>query len=675
MSFLDIMVLHTSTIELISSIHGHQRRAERCIEKKDLQAAVKYGKKEMCRRFDKAGRPLIRFKYTFADVVYITDESSTREITSYVLPIPLDKVDVPLIDQNKYYAAKRRIEEDPSIITSHSVFVVDCSGSMRNADVVAHRSRLDSVRYSIATEFIAKRLDKPSYGITPFDVVTLIEMRDNATVIFEKEPMSWILYNKIVDRAKESSPYYHGNYLPSIEKAHQALKDGDHEDLALFLFFLTDGRPSDCNGDTNIQSILNQISEIGQQFKDRLNFGMVAYGNQNENMEVLEKMTASLSLKGCTGKFERSDLKKLNSLSTSIAEMSSTLTNTRTLLTAVRSSKRKEKDYILTKFNRNVKIPGIHWQSKNVFNHSLTRYEFIRSGKGFRWEEKPLMNKSAVGISFNNQPFGEGAERIVYQLCEINQYGKKVGENLVAKDEKFQGSYEYLQYHESFCKTQRISQNLAKKFNDLLDRSPYVGKSVPRITFLDCYVYTFLDPDDNIEYNYLAERELDNTRYIKWNNNAGGVHGMTKQKRVVSQIIEEEEEEEESGPVTTKFEEVDSADEEDHYGGLEKIEFLSNVSVKNVDILDEEVPQAFTHFTYMWSKREKMVCDLQGVLDQAKRLFEFTDPAIHYASQNGRRHVFGRTDKGKNGMLEFFKTHKCNKLCDLLRLSSIKRQN
>ena len=88
-----------------------------------------------------------------------------------------------------------------------------------------------------------------------------------------------------------------------------------------------------------------------------------------------------------------------------------------------------------------------------------------------------------------------------------------------------------------------------------------------------------------------------------------------------------------------------------------------------VDILDEEVPQAFTHFSYTWSNREKMVCDLQGVLNKTTRVFEFTDPAIHYASKSGRRHVYGRTDKGKDGMREFFKTHNCNKLCEALGIS------
>ena len=89
-------------------------------------------------------------------------------------------------------------------------------------------------------------------------------------------------------------------------------------------------------------------------------------------------------------------------------------------------------------------------------------------------------------------------------------------------------------------------------------------------------------------------------------------------------------------------------------------------------ILNEEVPQAFSHFTYMWSKREKIVCDLQGVLDKSllQPLFEFTDPVIHYKSKSGRKNVFGRTDKGQKGINDFFKTHKCNNVCKALGINS-----
>jgi len=80
-------------VDFIASVHGEQRRRERDVTKRDLQAAVKYGKKE--RTYGHQGKP--SWKYTFADVVYITDDSSKHEITSWAVSLPLEKA---FLDEN-----------------------------------------------------------------------------------------------------------------------------------------------------------------------------------------------------------------------------------------------------------------------------------------------------------------------------------------------------------------------------------------------------------------------------------------------------------------------------------------------------------------------------------------------------------------------------------------------
>lgn len=83
-----------------SSVHGEQRRRERDIDKRDLQAAIKYGSNEMtfckiCKICKNGHRKReLRWKYTFAEVVYITDETSTNEITSWTFPLPLQKAPI-----------------------------------------------------------------------------------------------------------------------------------------------------------------------------------------------------------------------------------------------------------------------------------------------------------------------------------------------------------------------------------------------------------------------------------------------------------------------------------------------------------------------------------------------------------------------------------------------------
>ena len=680
--------LHTSAVDLISSIHGHQRRAERSIEKKDLQSAVKNGTKEHQLRRLKDGTTAVRYKYTFADIVYITDETSTREITSWVLPLPLEHVRISDNDEHQYQAAKARIAQDPQIITSHSVFVIDCSGSMKKADVEAHRCRADAVSYAVASEFIAKRLHNPSSGVTPFDVVTVIEMRDDAQVVFKKEPMSWVFYNKFVDRMKTSKPSSHGSYIPSLDLAMEALKENDHKHLALFLFFLSDGRPSDIwlsqHGGVypliSNQDIYSRASGIGSHFQERLTFGMVGFGSPLDDLTVLKGMSSNLKVWGAVGDFHRSDLKKVNALSTSIANMSSTLTKTRTLLTMVRGDKRKERPFTLSNFQKDIKIPPSTWETKTVRHNHLQCHELVRSGNGFAWKNRALLDPKATGIAFNNDPFDQGAERLVYQLREIDTNGKFVGYPLVGKDGKYVEDFDLENFHYSFCKTQKIAANLAKNFNQWLDKAPQVGKKVPRVKFLDCYVYIYYNEIYQIEY--LVEKQLDNNQYKKWNDNQGGVHGQLRKpglyleeveplkmlrdlnlKSIISETIVEENSEDELSD--------DEPTHSTHHLSSQATTSVAPLKSELV-ILNEEVPQAFSHFTYMWTKREKIVCDLQGVLDtsQVPPVFEFTDPVMHYKSKSGRKNVFGRTDKGQKGISDFFKTHKCNNVCKALGIFS-----
>lgn len=112
-------------------------------------------------------------------------------------------------------------------------------------------------------------------------------------------------------------------------------------------------------------------------------------------------------------------------------------------------------------------------------------------------------------------------------------------------------------------------------------------------------------------------------------------------------------------------EEEDSSDESQSGGSVDSFH-----GEKVSDYL-----QAFTHFTYLFTNKKVMVCDLQGVFndDMVPPTFELTDPAIHYRSSR-REMVFGRTDKGRKGMDLFFHTHKCTPICKSLQLSGKNRR-
>jgi len=83
-------------------------------------AAVKNGRREKAMYG--------RWKYTFQNIVYITDSSSRIEITSWVQPIEIHPVPVRSEDHELHEQAAYARRSDPSTCTSHIVFVVDQSG-------------------------------------------------------------------------------------------------------------------------------------------------------------------------------------------------------------------------------------------------------------------------------------------------------------------------------------------------------------------------------------------------------------------------------------------------------------------------------------------------------------------------------------------------------------------
>ena len=94
------------------------------IEKRDLQAAVKYGLREAGRPHPRTGEP--RLKFTHNGVVYITDPTRIIEVTSYAsASLPLLKVDIDVPLSRQIAEQKRRIISGETAATSHHVLVVD----------------------------------------------------------------------------------------------------------------------------------------------------------------------------------------------------------------------------------------------------------------------------------------------------------------------------------------------------------------------------------------------------------------------------------------------------------------------------------------------------------------------------------------------------------------------
>ena len=188
-------------------------------------------------------------------------------------------------------------------------------------------------------------------------------------------------------------------------------------------------------------------------------------------------------------------------------------------------------------------------------------------------------------------------------------------------------------FQKTFCKVQQLAKKMAKRFNKRLLALPCVDeKTTPIIKFLDCHVMILSKYQSETKF-LLVEKMLDHTKYKRWNTNAGHVNNKT------SPAIE-----------ASRF--SDSAD---------------------CPFTIDEIPQAFSHFTYIDSGRKFLICDLQGVLNThtAPPVFELTDPAIHYAEMTDRQD-FGRTDRGQQGIDDFLRSYKSQQLSDMLFHNTIK---
>ena len=188
---------------------------------------------------------------------------------------------------------------------------------MRKSDMNGHRYRYRGVYYCLAEDFVAVQLSPTGEPasiskVNSFtDVVTLIEMRETPSIVFEFEPITWILYNKFVELSGINDSKSHGKFYPAMTEAFKCLEKTRHEKCALSLFFLTDGKPSDHVGDWSRQfpqNILTLVAEKSLNFGNRLNFSTVGYGSDGSNFNLLQQLVDTATNYGVKANFTLSSI-------------------------------------------------------------------------------------------------------------------------------------------------------------------------------------------------------------------------------------------------------------------------------------------------------------------------------------------------------------------------------
>ena len=344
----------TSLITILSSIHGRQRRAERKIAKRDLQAALKHGQREVNYN-PRTGAP--QWRYTFADVVYITD--GVREITTWPVPgIGLDVEQIAITQRMKqeHLLACRNLASYPSAWTSHTVIVVDQSGSMRKDDVADGVTRSDAVWLTLAMKFVSERLE--SGEATSTDVVSVISMNVRARILIDRKPTDWLLFNELVRNLRSAEPIVDGNYGPALDQAEELLHSNRHGSCALALLFLSDGKPSDKpppgNGtqkDKIARLTSERIAETASRFGRRLTITTVGFGSAGEDFSVLQSMASRCAAFGVRGSFSAPKL-DAQALGEVFSALTSTLALTKSELTELGGShQRPVRDVLREPYN------------------------------------------------------------------------------------------------------------------------------------------------------------------------------------------------------------------------------------------------------------------------------------------------------------------------------------
>ena len=672
----------TADITIISSPHGRQRREERGVAKSELQAAVKYGIRTRARS-DQDGNQ--RWKYTYKGVVFLTDKTGKKEITSYpenrrksaaMPPVPHLRHNAPAYKHRPAAVALSRAEllRSPSKWTSHTIVVIDQSGSMRTNDVAGFSTRSHAVWSKVSKDLVERPVIQRGAAAST-DVVTVIAMRDDAEIVIDRSPMNMELASQLLSFSGASKPRSHGRYVPALTLAETCLNMNTCGSCNLGLLFLSDGKPSDRvprgKGRSMMQKHCTMMSdvvgELSSSFGRRLSIGAIGFAEEDE-FDVMRAMVETAREYGVKANFSLPSLSG-EGLGTSISWLTTSMTETKMELTAVGTTTQR----VVRTVRRDKKN-----EPSNRFYNADDWLLFKRVAR-CSWELDgddvrvlPLIGKErgAVGAAFKKNIFDEGGERMVHMFREIDRDHNFVGDAFVAKESRFveTGSAESMEFHKLHVKMQDRAGKLAERFNAQVSTVARTGS--PVVNYLKCFVYVCVGASGT-KFPLHVEKLLNWERFTKFNDNKGGVSSdwvaAEAKARAKAQRGEG------GGGGLGEFLEDDETEEEDSEEDSEADYFTPLNFMRRLKVDHADVPQAFTHFTFQDSGGQMLVCDLQGVFERKMTppVFLLTDPVIHFASRHhgGRTHKYGRTDRGMNGMRDFFRTHKCNALCHALGLT------
>ena len=516
---------------------------------------------------------------------------------------------------------------------THAIMCIDRSGSMRIKDVSSNNgsiSRWQAV-FDSADVFIAEQERRPDKDNVRF---SLVLFDDESAVCFERLPLDGVR-SALASARDEHSPRG-GTCFAAGLKAVRALAEADSH--GVLVIFLSDGRPADlprvpdggvtrhaslpsaykAHGASHV-SAAEHLQALREKHADRMALHFV--GVSDEGAGWLSVLAACYK-----GAYHQTDLKLDEDAAPIIQDSSgaqaassirSTFRSISSTLSSMRSGAPQLGAPVLAKGV--LEAAGEPFEEETYF---ATKMDWD-SVDGHRILHIADTEAEGRQLRVHALPFARGGMRNVFRAVEE---GREMP--LVVKDSICMVPHaERLAFHKATTECQLRATAFARDFNRAtetlkrdhtqLDREL---DGVREVQFVTCEVYRLSKVKGSGEYRYISVEPFLEGEYIKYNTNNGFVRRRS---------------------------------------GAESVSEAMSV----------ETPQALSHYSFHNSGGEEMLVDLQGVEVEeealgrtaARRVFRFTDPQVH-----SRCLKYGHGDRGQRGFDDFFRSHKCGRLCGLL---------
>jgi Alpha-kinase family len=505
-----------------------------------------------------------------------------------------------------------------AVLVSHTIFIIDNSKSMSTCDVVgdhgSETTRSQAVFASLLETFFPFQLN---LGYLETDIYSLIIMDATSFVLYERKH-----FHAAVEETKNAChtmiPHSHGYYIPALDMMKGVLDRDKSSKCFTNILFLSDGKPSDPTPRGPDPPEIKSSKQIVSRLLDAL----AGYIKTDKDIDCCEVQMLRFHAIGFGNKDNCEILKDM----TAAIPSGGGIFHRTTLNTA--SLKRTISTFSAAVSERIFPIASSEQQVVQVESF----WETYIGAKIYCASVGTCRGPMKKDIKISKKIYKSGHEQDVFLLRFLD-----TDDEWLAKERKLEEkSYRMdIWFQRKRISCQEEANNYAKYFNSLLtDENMNMNMEYRNISinFPTSYFCRVLNQEGHPRDFYIEPFLIGN--FKKWS--------------------------------------VNDYDKED-------------VNEQGVGVIDDEsrrktahnhVPSAFSHWSHnripetqekdMDATDEQIICDFRGSYDFATQTFTFVDRVIH--SESSRRGKFSHTDRGKKGIQDFFASHRCNKLCQILGL-------